>query len=254
MSALRPGVARRTDDAARWVAGVDGCRGGWFVVLCSFAPGKAAPARISSLLCRNFAAVLALPEQPAAIAVDMPIGLLDRHVPGGRTCDREARMLLGRPHGSSVFTPPTRPGLAARRYGDVPVLNGAGMSKQSFNILPRIREVDDALQVADQSRVFETHPELVFARLAGGPLAHNKKTPAGRHERMRLLRRAYGSARIDVVGMRLRGGLSHVALDDVVDACALAHAARCILEGDGCRVPAGEPPRDARGLRMETWY
>ena len=237
-----------------WVAGVDGCRGGWFVILCALAIGADLPVRVTSCLCRDFRSVLDLPEQPVVIAVDMPIGLLERPVPGGRVCDREARALLRRPRASSVFTPPTRPGLAAATYLDAPALNGAGMSKESFNILPKIREIDAVVSAADQHRVFEAHPELVFARLAGAPLSHNKKTMEGRRERTRLLRRVYRTSYQEPVRLRLTHGLRYIALDDVADAYALAHVARCIRNGGARRVPENNPPIDARGLRMEIWY
>jgi predicted RNase H-like nuclease len=254
MDAQKRGRLGARHAASYWVAGVDGCRGGWLVLLCAFAKGAAAPLRVSSRLCTDFAAVLAMPEQPVAIAVDMPIGLLERHVPGGRTCDRAARALLGRPRSSSVFTPPTRPGLAATSYSDAALLNGAGMSKESFNILPKIRELDAVLTKGDQQRVFEAHPELVFARLAGGPLRHNKKTPQGRRDRVRLLRNVYAASFQAPLRIRLAHGLRQVALDDVADAYGLAHVARCIYVGNARRVPEAEPPCDTRGLRMEIWY
>ncbi|MCI0409019.1 MAG: DUF429 domain-containing protein, partial [Acidobacteria bacterium] len=51
----------------------------------------------------------------------------------------------------------------------------AGMSRQAFNIMRKIREVDKLLQPNFQDHVFEAHPEIAFARvgprvpeLAGG--------------------------------------------------------------------------------------
>jgi predicted RNase H-like nuclease len=247
-------MRRSSHTTPRWVAGVDGCRGGWLVILWAVADAAPTSTRVASRLCKNFAQVLALPESPVAIAVDMPIGLLERHVPGGRACDRAARALLGRPRSSSVFTPPTRSGLAATAYAEAAALNGAGMSKESFNILPKIRELDAALSAQDQQRVFEAHPELVFTRLSGAPLRHNKKTLQGRRERTRLLRRVFGASFQDATRLRLIHGLRNAALDDVADAYALAYTARCIHEGTALRVPETEPARDARGLRMEIWY
>ena len=239
---------------AQWVAGADGCRGGWFVVLCAMAQGADRPLQVTSRLCPDVEALLSLPEDPVAIAIDMPIGLLDRPLPGGRECDRRARALLGRPRSSSVFTPPTRPGLAAVDYAQIATINGAGMSKESFNIMPRIRQLDAALSPRDQKSVFEVHPELAFARLAGAPLRHSKKTHEGRRERVRLLRKVYASSFQDPMRMRLAHGLRHAVLDDVVDAYVLAHAARCIVAGTAKRLPEAEAPCDARGLRMEIWY
>ena len=48
--------------------------------------------------------ILDLPEKPAVITIDVPIGLPEVTLPGGRSCDRLARRLLGS-RGSSVFSP-----------------------------------------------------------------------------------------------------------------------------------------------------
>ena len=241
--------------AATWVAGVDGCRSGWFALLTAVPAGQQRPVRVIARRCAKFAEVLALPERPVVIAVDMPIGLLERPRPGGRDCDREARKRLGSPRASSVFTPPTRPGLAAAVYSEVAELNGTGLSKESFNILPKILELDQAISAALQNRVFEAHPELAFASLGGAPMRHSKKTLAGRRERTRLLRRAYGAAFKDPVRLRLEQGTANVGLDDILDAYALAELADRIRRGVAQRLPSGaRPKRDRRGLRMEVWY
>jgi predicted RNase H-like nuclease len=224
------------------------------VLLAGFRASKTAPVQVAWRWCARFDEVLALPERPAAIAVDMPIGLLERAAPGGRACDRAARALLGRPRASSVFSPPTRPALVNDGYADAMARNGAGMSKEAYNILPKIRELDALLTPGAQSGVFEAHPELVFRALAGHPMRHNKKTPAGRRERLRCLRPAFGAAFRDPLRARLELGAGKVAVDDVIDAYALAHAARRIQTGQATRLPQGPAPVDARGLRMEIWY
>jgi len=238
---------------ACWVAGVDGCPGGWIVVLAGMIAGTDRPIQMSSRLCANFDQVLALPERPLSIAVDIPIGLLERAVPGGRDCDREARAVLGRPRASSVFSPPTRKALAARCYEEVAALNGAGMSKEAFNILPKIREVDVLVDAALQDRLVEAHPELAFCRFAGRPMQHSKRTADGRRERLRLLRRTLGKACIDPVRVRIEHGLKLVAPDDVLDACALAIVADRRRRGVARCLPDGKAPLDAKGLRMEIW-
>jgi predicted RNase H-like nuclease len=237
-----------------WVAGVDGCRGGWFTLLAGVTRAAEFPMQVASRLCRDFREVLALPEQPVMIAVDMPIGLLARPSPGGRTCDVHARKLLGRPRASSVFSPPTRTGLSALSYEDVAGLNGASMSQQAFHILPRIRDLDQAITPHHQRYVVEAHPEMAFMNLAGSPMSHNKKTIEGRAERMRELRRVFGNAFEDPRRVRREHPAAQVALDDVVDAYVLANLANRIWRGIGSRVPAGRPPKDKRGLRMEIWY
>jgi len=221
-------------------AGVDGCRGGWLMVRLEGRTGAGMVVQAT-----RWAGL------PGAdlIAVDMPIGL---PASGGRTCDRLARSLLG-PRRSSVFIGLRRPLLD---FDDYPVANawaksdGAGLSKQAWNLLPRIRELDSAIEPADQERIRETHPELVFRRLRGQPLADSKRTEAGRRCRRRLLEAA-GFSRLDdwLVALDRR----QAAADDLFDACALAWAAGKMIEGEATRLPA-EPLHDERGLRMEIWY
>ena len=84
------------------VTGVDGCRGGWIAVVWA--------ETISHHLCRTFAEVLALPS--GIVAVDMPIGLPERH---GRAAEREVRQRLGSRQ-SSVFAIPARPAVLCADY------------------------------------------------------------------------------------------------------------------------------------------
>ena len=234
-----------------WVAGVDGCRAGWIVVLVDERTPQLRAQHVR--LCAGFDEVLSVAPQPTVLAIDIPIGLLDESWPGGRSCDQQARRLLGR-RASSVFSPPCRRILEATQYEQV---RQHGMSRQAFGILPKVREVDRFMLPALQHRVYETHPELVFRSLASHPMQHNKKTPAGHDERFRALASA-----LDVPRQRLRRiaaqalqrfKRTQVALDDLLDACVLAWAAHRIAQGRACRVPVN-PPVDARGLRMEIWY
>lgn len=229
-----------------WTAGVDGCPAGWCVVYV--APQTQEPV---IRLCPDFDAVLTLRPRPNLIAIDIPIGLLDRRQVGGRECDRLARRRLpGR--ASSVFSPPVRGLLGATRYGQV---RGHGLSIQAFGIMAKIREVDRLMSPGLQERVYEAHPELAFRSLAGAPMRHNKKTPAGREERLRALERLASfrtvRALLDTVATRYRR--SQVGLDDCLDACVLAWLAGRVGAGVARRLPA-QPPLDARGLRMEIWY
>jgi predicted RNase H-like nuclease len=242
----------RRDSQCDQLAGVDGCRGGWFVVLVTRRDG--APIAIDYKLCPSFADVLRDTRRARCVAVDMPIGLLDAPVPGGRDCDRAARAILGRPRASSVFTPPTRAALAATEYRQAIALNQAGMSKEAFNILAKIREVDLCLDRHSQRRLFEAHPELTFAMLIGRPCAHNKKTPVGRRERERALKRFYGSAYVKPQAIRQGFPLAQLGLDDIVDAYALTISAMRILEKTAVALPHGSVQRDAAGLRMEICF
>jgi predicted RNase H-like nuclease len=235
-----------------WVAGVDGCRAGWIALLLG--QEQALDASLQTVqLCASFAEVLRLTPVPTVIAIDIPIGLLDAPHVGGRSCDGQARRLLGQ-RASSVFSPPSRLILEATQYAQV---RGYGMSRQAFGILPKIREVDRLMTPALQQRVYEAHPELAFMWLTGYPMRHNKKTPAGREERLQAIEKLPGAPFRD-----LRPGFERalhtfkrfqVAPDDLLDAYVLAWTAWRIGQAQAHRVPV-HPEVDTRGLRMEIWY
>ena len=188
-----------------------------------------ATAIVEVIVIERFADVVALGCD--AFAVDMPIGLLEH---GPRACDVEARRRLG-PRRSSVFPTPLRPMLAATTYAEA--LAVGGLSKQAFNLLPKIREVDAVMTPDKQKQIAEVHPELCFARLRGQPCAAPKRTPEGRAERVAAL------------GVALGRPPSGAAWDDVLDACALVETARRLADRDVERL--GDGARDARGLRCE---
>jgi predicted RNase H-like nuclease len=232
------------------LAGVDGCRAGWIVVLAHPLACDAQAHQVR--LCAGFDEVLGLEPAPAVIAVDMPIGLLAAPQPGGRDCDRLARRLLGR-RARSVFTPPTRSLLAATRYDQV---RAHGLSIQAFNIVPKMREVDRLMTPLLQHRVYEAHPELAFRTLTGHPMQHRKKTLAGREERLRALEQAphrlFASIR-PAFERTLQGyRRTQVAPDDLLDAYVLVGTALRIWQAQGRRVPHA-PACDQKGLRMEIW-
>ena len=97
-------VAGETDKSVAYVIGVDGCAGGWIAALRRDGRGEVDYQRVARL-----EELFAGTSTPSVVAVDMPIGLLER---GARQCDVEARRLLG-VRRSSVFTPPLRPMLAS---------------------------------------------------------------------------------------------------------------------------------------------
>jgi len=191
----------------------------------------------------SFADVLAL--QPSAIAVDMPIGLPDA---GVRACDVAARARLG-VRRSSVFPSPIRPMLDATSYTDALAIgrriDGRGLSRQAFNLIPKIRDLDRHMTARKQSWIGEAHPELCFALLIGRPCAASKKTSEGRAERLDAIVALHPDAAEHITQ-------SHpgAALDDVLDAYALTVTARRLHEGTVIRL--GDGALDSRGLRQEV--
>jgi predicted RNase H-like nuclease len=195
--------------------GVDGCRGGW--VAASERGARVYP---------TFAEIVA--ERFELVLIDVPIGLLEA---GPRSCDLQARTLLGARR-SSVFPAPARRLLRARRYG-------RQCSIQLWNILHKIREVDEAMTPRLQRRVREAHPEVSFALLNGAALRFAKKSADGEAERRRLLRPIFGEI----------PAVPGAARDDVLDAYALLWSARRARRGEARALGASE--QDERGLRCE---
>ena len=244
--------------------GVDACRGGWVVAwvegrgsnpLSWAHPDALGSGAIELDLERDFSSVLAHAGTGGMVAIDMPIGLPDREP---RACDREARTVLGPRRASTVFPAPLRRTLAATSYAEACATSldacGRALSQQTFNLLPRIREVDALVTPALQQRIREVHPEVVFASLAGGAgLAAPKRSPEGHAVRLALLATALGPLP-DIGEARRRLGLSALALDDLADALACLLAAGRIAAGNARRLPAVGAARDARGLLMEILF
>ncbi len=182
----------------------------------------------------------------AAAAIDIPIGL----APGEpRRADVEARRRLG-PRRSSVFPAPARSVLAASTYEEACALSraacGKAISKQLFNILPKIREVDELVTPRRQQRLFEMCPELSLSVLAGAPMAHAKTTAAGRAERRRVLGNVFGRKEIE---RHMRHAHPGAGADDVLDAFAGAWTARRYAAAAHLQL-GGD--LDERRLRMEV--
>ncbi len=226
------------------VIGVDGCRGGWLAV------ERRGDGTVDAQLLTDLASLLRRVRcgKVAALAIDMPIGLLDQQP---RSCDVEARRLLG-PRRSSVFPAPVRDALAAEDYEDAcrrsRSVSGKALSKQAFNLVPKIAEVDRLITPGDQDRVVEAHPECAFVRLAGTPLESAKRTAEGQRLRERLLDGVDPALGRLVRAERERGALPIL---DVIDAAVLTVTADHVATGTERRLGTDIDPR---GLRAEIAY
>lgn len=192
------------------------------------------------------------------IFIDIPIGLRD----GGkeeRSCDLHARRLLGVPRASSVFPAPCRPALYASDYIEASTINrtmtGRGLSRQSWAIVRKIREVDSLLRNDKRARgVFrEVHPELLFWALNGGKaMGFRKGTRAGFEERLSVLENCLPESKNIVDHAKGAFRRADVRPDDVLDALVAALTAflsRCF----SASIPE-DPDRDEYGLPMEMVF
>ena len=139
----------------------------------------------------------------AIVAIDIPIGLLDAAVPGGRDCDKLARSFLG-PRRNSVFSPPVRPMLGASGYEDAKERSrsssphGIALSKQCYATREKIVEVDQLMTPELQGHVVEVHPEVSFTAMNGGALRRS----ARRAEEVEGRARASGGTAARCLGHR----------------------------------------------------
>jgi predicted RNase H-like nuclease len=238
-----------------WLAGVDGCRPGWIVALVRPA-GDEARIRVVP----HFADVLAAPEAPAVVAVDIPIGLPDRIGSDGRGPERAIRPLLGARQ-SSVFSVPPRAAIYAADFRAACAAALAAsepprkVSKQLFMIAPKIREVDEALR-ADPiaaTRVHEVHPELAFWQLNGArALGEPKKMKGVCHEPGLALRRRLLVAAGLPASIVMSAPPKGAGADDLLDALVCVAIARRLHAGTARPFP--DPPgRDTYGLSVAIW-
>ncbi len=226
--------------------GVDGCVAGWFAVSID---------DNGDLSYRVFADVSALwnaKNEAEIILIDMPIGLAEV---GQRACDIEARRVLANRR-SSVFPVPTRAALYASNYKEASHVNrqisGLKISKQTWNIMPKIRELDELLRGDELARfkIAEIHPEVLFWGLTGQPMMESKKTDAGYEERVKVLQALNPNVERMINDAMREYPRKEVARDDIVDAMVAAITAKI---GDFASLPA-RPPHDGHGLPMQVLY
>lgn len=236
------------------VAGVDGCKAGWLVAAVSVTNASSqrdTPCVFELkrvLVASTFTDVLSKTADCELVCVDIPIGLSDGK---RRECDLAAREVLRGQRASSVFPAPIRPCLSTNEYKVANAIcrkfSGKGLSKQSFALLKKIRQVDDLMTPALQHRVREIHPEISFLVLNNEkPIQQNKKTVPGQAQRHKLLQEIF----VDMDNILSEAPPHGYVMDDALDALAAAWTAGQVVLGKAETLP--ENPRfDSKGLRME---
>ncbi len=223
------------------ITGVTPCPGGWLAQSAkingaTFAPE---PPRIYE----KFLDVLS--EHPAydVIVVNSPIGYRDTPEEGPRTCDLEARALVGS-RGSAIHNAPSRAVLDGNVRWDE-----GGLDAVTATLLPKIREVAEEMSPFRQRLVYEGNPELSFYQLnRDTSMALSKRVESGRDERLEVLE----SHIPDVEGI-LDVQLEGVNEEHLFDGLALMWTARRVF-GHGARRMPTDPEWDSTGLRMEMVY
>jgi len=240
------------------VAGVDGCKAGWLVAVASVTKESSQTGAVCFfklkriLVASTFTEVLSKTSDCELVCVDIPIGLSNGDKP--RECDLAARKVLGGQRASSVFPAPIRPCLSTNEYKVANTIcrtfSGKGLSKQSFALLEKIRQVDNLMTPALQRRIREIHPEISFWALNNKqPIQQNKKTVPGQAQRHRLLQGVFTDMDSILAQVPPRG----YVMDDALDALAAAWTAGQAVVGKTETLPE-DPELDSKGLRMEILY
>jgi predicted RNase H-like nuclease len=227
---LPPSVRTCDDLEMTVVAGVDACKGGWVAIVVED------DRFTGSLLAATFAQLLGALAEATAVGVDIPIGLPSE---GARGADLAARAFVG-PRRSSVFPTPSRAALVEPTYAKARAVLPS-LSAQSFALGKKILEVEACLE----ERVFEVHPEVSFAALAGRQLLHSKRSWNGQMERRRLL----ATAGIELPNELLAG---QAAADDLLDAAIAAWSAARKARGEAAKLPPDPPIQGGRPVAI--WY
>ena len=174
------------------------------------------------------------------IALNAPVGYLNQAVAGGRTCDREARALLGR-RGASIKSAPVR--TETRREID---LLPDHLDAISHTLLRRYREVAAEMAPYRQRTIYEVHSDLSFYQLNDDvPMQWTKNSDKGKAERRALLEQ-----KIPGVERILDAEVPGARPSHLLDAAAFLWTARRIFAHAGVRIPT-DPEWDEEGLRME---
>ena len=239
------------DPKTPFVLGVDGCKGGWVAAQRVINRPKVE----LSLWPTINALFNALGDARPVILIDMPIGLAQKDK---RACEAMARAVLKPRRQASVFPSPLRPMLDFSSYEEANAYGknlgpGFGLTKQTWMITPKIREIDAIITPDHQSHIGEGHPEVAFWRLNNETAClHPKRSEAGQKERLDILK-AHGLTGLTQIFAAIKDkyGPQKLARDDIIDACALALSAEARLKGNATRL--SDDTRDQRGLVMEIW-
>ena len=228
--------------------GIDGCPGGWVAAILRDSLELIFSETLEEIREKIGGSTLTL--------IDMPMGLKSQGE-GERRCDVEARKFLKR-RKMSIFPVPCRQAVYSNTYAEANEVNrkilGKGLSKQSFNLFPKIREVDQFL-CRDRDilkGIREGHPEISFARLGGGEMGHNKRSQEGFQERIAVIEELLPGSTSSVESFLGEYKRSVIARDDILDAIILSLAAKVSQERGHLIVPE-KPTKDSQGIPMKIF-
>ena len=225
---------------ATGLIGIDGTSSGWIASI-----GNSKNKYVTKIkFFKDLDTLLSLHPE-SIIVIDMPIELNKKKYL--RKCDILAKKYLGKNFQSSIFIPPLKNILECATFQDANKLSkkiaGKGLSKQSWYLKNKIREVRELAKVSN--KIYEGHPECSFKMLKTESLKAKKKSVLGIFERLELLEKAG----LDPLSVNLQfDNNSAIKIDDVLDSMVLFITALRIYEGNYlCLEKAGTKINDDNG-------
>jgi predicted RNase H-like nuclease len=232
--------------------GIDGCKKGWFLVSLS-------ESHWNIEIIENINQLNEHVDEEDIVLIDIPIGL-QKSALVERKCDLQSRKLLGPKRGSSVFVVPLEQAIYCNTYKEGSLINrnitGRSLSKQTWGIVPKIREVDIYLKDEHKPNriLFESHPELAFWSLNNyQSLQYNKKYSEGLSERLLILENHEKEANKIYETAMSKFLRRDLARDDILDAICLAVLARYKHLNKVKFLPA-EGEKNHNGIEMNIHY
>ena len=226
------------------IAGIDGSKGGWVCVSGyenNFRELKFEKLeKFHDIKLKDFNLVL----------VDIPIGLDIDLKKGGRIVDKLARKEL-LTNKSSIFNAPSRLVLNAKNYEEANKINkskGMGLSKQSWNLVKKIKEVDEYIRNSNKTIIFESHPEIIFQIMKRDKVSSKKKNKEGIIERRNLLIKS-GFDKV-FLERNLSAKDNFYKQDDFIDACSLFWSANRAIANSEVKIP-NDTVLDSEGIIMQ---
>ena len=214
------------------VIGIDGCRAGWITtqVLDN--------QLISFHIIKNLNDDYLKQSNLSHIGIDIPLQL--SHT-GKRLAEIEARGLLKK-RACTIFSPPTINALRCESYIHACEINfkesGKRISKQSWNLFPRIKETQRCLkkEFIIKPSVYEIHPELSFMAMNSMKVIEaSKKSDLGKKIRIKLIQNFFPSFRFELVRKRYKR--NDVLDDDILDSISVLWSTLRIVDNIAQFVP-----------------
>lgn len=233
--------------------GIDGCKDGYLAV-------NITDDDFEIKVFKNIGEICAKYSDSNTILIDMPIGL-PKNTYDIRP-ETEGRKILSL-RASCIFTVPCRQAVYEVDYYKANEINkavlGKGLSKQSFSICRKIKEIDEFLNNAPEykNRLLESHPEICFAMFnfdgtKAIPIFESKKIEEGMERRLELLSRYYEKTG-EIKELLYSDDKLKSIKNDIIDALCLAITGMLGYKNGFKTIPEN-PMKDGRGIFMQMVY